>query len=70
MLKCLSYIKGRLNERSTWMFWFGSIGAAAAMAAPFNWIACAMLLIAGLVPDGEMVVKQTAVTTETTTTPQ
>lgn len=45
-------LRSRLDERSTYMFVFTSLGAAAALPAPFNWIGGALLLIAAFVPDG------------------
>jgi hypothetical protein len=52
MLKAITHLRERLNERSTWMFWIGSMGTVAAFPEPFNYIGAAMLFIAGLVPDG------------------
>lgn len=51
-MKAIEYIKARFSERSTWMFIFTSIGTAAAIARPFNWIAFAVLVCAAFVPDG------------------
>ena len=48
----MAYLRARLGERSTWMFWMGGIGSVAGLASPFNWIGAAALFGAGLVPDG------------------
>lgn len=48
----LASIRARLNERSTYMFWIGSIGTVAAFPEPWSYIGGAILFVAGLVPDG------------------
>jgi hypothetical protein len=45
-------LRARLNERSTYMFFIGSLGTVSAFPAPFNWIGGAVLAVAALVPDG------------------
>lgn len=47
-------LRARLNERSTYMFFVGSMGSVAVLPVPFNWIGCALLAVAALVPDGPM----------------
>lgn len=48
----LDKLKARLNERSTWMLWLGSLGAVSALASPYNVVGAVCLFAAGLVPDG------------------
>ena len=48
----VSYLRARLGERSTYMFVFGSLAAAAALPRPFNWIGFVILAVAAFVPDG------------------
>jgi hypothetical protein len=48
----VSYIRSRLNERSTYMFVFGSIASVAGLPSPFNWIGFIILAVAAFVPDG------------------
>lgn len=52
MRAAFDHLRGRLNERSTYMFILGSLGTVSACPSPFNWIGGAVLLIAALVPDG------------------
>lgn len=47
----ISYLRARLDERSTYMFVFGSLAAVAGLPHPFNWIAFVILVVAALVPD-------------------
>ena len=53
-MKLLSYLKARLNERSSWVAISAAIAAASAL--PFQWdIASAIVgVMAVLVPDGEV----------------
>lgn len=53
-----SWIKARLSERSTWAFWFGSIGVAFAMDYPGNMFAFAAVFFAGFIPDTVLTGKQ------------
>jgi hypothetical protein len=48
----LSYLRGRLNERSTYLFITGAMGSVAVLPKPFNWIGFIILAIAAFVPDG------------------
>jgi len=50
----IEYLKGRLDERSTYMLILASLGSVAALDKPFNWIGFGVLLIAALVPDGTL----------------
>lgn len=47
----LAYLQTRLHERSTWMFWMGSVATVASIPMPFNYIGFVVMVIAGLVPD-------------------
>jgi hypothetical protein len=49
-----AYLKGRLDERSTYMLILASLGSVAALDKPFNWIGFGVLLVAALVPDGTL----------------
>lgn len=48
----LSYLKARLNERSTWLLIGSGVAGAAALPAPWSYVAVAVAAIAALVPDG------------------
>jgi hypothetical protein len=48
----LSYLRRRLNERSTYLFITGAMGSVAVLPKPFNWIGFIILAIAAFVPDG------------------
>jgi hypothetical protein len=48
----ISYIRQRLNERSTYLFITGAMGAVAVLPVPFNWIGFVILTVAAFVPDG------------------
>ena len=52
ILTFLSYIKKRLNERSTWVSISAGVAGAAALSSPFSWIAMGVGIIGALVPDG------------------
>jgi hypothetical protein len=56
-MSILAYLKARLEERSTYMLVFASLGSAAALAHPFNWISFGLLLAAALTPDGTVASK-------------
>lgn len=58
----LTSLRARLNERSTYMFWIGSMGVVAGFPAPFNYVGGVVLFIAGLVPDGPVSAPAPAVT--------
>lgn len=51
-MKLIRYLRARLDERSTYMFVFASMGTAAALPHPFNWIAFGLLMVAAMTPDG------------------
>jgi hypothetical protein len=51
----ISYLRQRLNERSTLMFIIGALGSVASLPLPFNWIGFSLLMIAAFVPDGPAV---------------
>jgi hypothetical protein len=48
----LSYIRSRLNERSTYLFITGAMSSVAVLPTPFNWIGFVILAFAAFVPDG------------------
>jgi hypothetical protein len=48
----VSYIKARLEERSTWLLIGASIAAAAALPWPWSLVSVIAGTIAALVPDG------------------
>lgn len=48
----IAYIRARLNERSTWGFWFGGVSTVAAMPYPANVFLGIALLAVGFLPDG------------------
>lgn len=50
----ISYLRRRLNERSTYLFITGAMGSVAVLPKPFNWIGFIILAIAAFVPDGEV----------------
>jgi len=53
-MKVISYLKARLNERSSWVAISAAIAAASALPYPWD-IACAIVGTIGvLVPDGEV----------------
>lgn len=47
----VSYIRSRLDERSTWLLIGGSVAAAAGLAWPWNLVSVIVGVIAALVPD-------------------
>ena len=47
----ITYLRARLEERSTYMLFVASIGSVAGLPTPFNWMGCIALLVAALVPD-------------------
>ncbi|HEX5184452.1 MAG TPA: hypothetical protein VFW19_15045 [Allosphingosinicella sp.] len=49
-MRVLSYIKARLDERSTWAGIAAAIGGGAALASPYSWLAIAAGTIAAIVP--------------------
>ena len=53
-MKTLSYIKARLNERSSWMAIVAAIGVASALPFPWDIASAICGIIAVLVPDGEV----------------
>jgi hypothetical protein len=52
VLAFASYIKDRLNERSTWLLFGAAITAAAALSWPWSLASCVVGCIAALIPDG------------------
>jgi len=54
MLATIQYIKARLNERSTWMLISGGVATAAALSAPWSYVAAGIGVVAALVPDGSI----------------
>jgi hypothetical protein len=50
----VSYLRQRLNERSTWMLIAASVGAAAALKWPWSAISFAVGVIGALTPDGSV----------------
>jgi hypothetical protein len=48
--RLLSYLKNRLEERSTWAAIVAGITGAATLSYPFNWLAIAAAAIGALVP--------------------
>jgi len=48
----ITYLKARLDERSTYMFFIASLGSVAGLAKPFNWMGCIALIVAAMLPDG------------------
>lgn len=50
-MKLLGYLKKRLAERSTWVGFGTAIAGAAALEAPYSWLAIACGCIAMLVPE-------------------
>jgi hypothetical protein len=48
----LTFLRNRLNERSTWMLISAGIAAAAPLTAPWSYVAFGVGVIAALVPDG------------------
>ena len=48
----MSYVRRRLNERSTWMLIGAGVGGAAALVSPWSYIAAIVGIIAAMVPDG------------------
>ena len=55
MKKALSYLRTRLNERSTVMMIGSGVASSALLPAPFSWISIVILTIAAIVPDGVVV---------------
>ena len=54
-MKTLSYIKARLNERSTWTAFGLAFGAASLLDWPWSVASAVVGVIAALVPDGEAI---------------
>lgn len=52
MGKVIGFLRARLNERSTYAFILTGLGSVTGLPVPFNWIGFAVLVTAGLVPDG------------------
>jgi hypothetical protein len=50
VLRTLSYLKARLGEGSTWTAFGVAAAGAAALAAPWSYVAVACGVIAALVP--------------------
>jgi hypothetical protein len=50
----VSYIRSRLNERSTWILFGAAVTAAAALPWPWSIIMAAVGVIGALVPDGSL----------------
>jgi hypothetical protein len=48
----VSYVRARLNERSTWLLVGAAIAAAAALPWPWSLLSCIAGVIGALVPDG------------------
>lgn len=48
----VSYIKARLDERSTWLLFGAAITAAAALSWPWSLASCIVGCIAAMIPDG------------------
>jgi hypothetical protein len=48
----ISYLRARLNERSTWIAIGASVGVAAALKWPWSLVSVIVGTIAALVPDG------------------
>ena len=53
-MKALSYLKARLNERSSWMAIVAAIGVASALPYPWDIASAVCGIIAVLVPDGQV----------------
>jgi hypothetical protein len=51
-VKLLSYLKARLNERSTWMLFGASVATASALTLPWSVASVVVGVIAAMVPDG------------------
>ena len=51
-MKLVSYLRARLNERSTWLLFGTAIASAAALPWPWSAIFAAVGVIGALVPDG------------------
>lgn len=51
IIQALQFLKGRLTERSTWLFWGASVGSVALLPAPWSYIAFGFSLVAGMIPD-------------------
>lgn len=50
----IAFLNARLHERSTWLFWLGSVATVASLPMPFNFVGFGVMVIAGLIPDGPM----------------
>jgi hypothetical protein len=48
----VSYIRSRLDERSTWLMIGAGIGTAAVLPWPWSLVSAIIAAIAALVPDG------------------
>ena len=53
-MKFISFIRSRLNERSTWVAMGAGIAGASTLASPFSWLALAVGVIGALLPDGKL----------------
>lgn len=47
----ISFIKGRLSEKSTYVFVGAGVAAASALPAPWSYMSMAVSIIAAMVPD-------------------
>jgi hypothetical protein len=52
--RVISYIRARLEERSTWLLIGASVTAAAALGWPWNLISFVVGVIGALTPDGSV----------------
>lgn len=52
MISAISYIKARLDERSTWAAISGAIVGGAALSAPYSWILIGVGVVGALAPTG------------------
>lgn len=48
----MTYLRKRLNERSTWLLIGAGVTAASALPAPWSFASMAVAVVAALVPDG------------------
>ena len=53
-MKALTYLKARLDERSTWIMFGAGVTAASALPSPWSYISMGVAVVAALVPDGRM----------------
>jgi fumarate reductase subunit D len=50
----MTYLRNRLNERSTWIMFGAGVTAASALPSPWSYISMAVAIVGALVPDGPM----------------